>query len=274
MMQNFIPVLSVLLCLLWPVPGAAQPQDRSFSDHVKARILAGGLTKDQSRSALLILDLSPGWHTYWRVPGDSGLPPRLTWPEAKNVRHVEISYPPPTRKKEWEFIVFGYEGSVRLPLTITPVTPSRPIQLDLDLQVMVCKEVCIPQALNLSLNIPPDYTPSAGITKRIEQAKAQIPAKEDTPQLKIENAVAGPGGLAVSVFAQQGTDSLSLIPVIGERALTGEPEIIDNPESDRRAVVKIPFPSDIKDPADYMAGKTLNLTLIGPRTAIEKNIEF
>src|SRR5438067_9270649 len=98
-----------------------------------ARLVAG--TRPVSGAALLRagieIRLKPGWHTYWRYPGDAGVPPRFDFGHSKSVKSVNVLWPAPQRLPEAGGISIGYEGDVIFPLRIVPQDPAKPVALSL-----------------------------------------------------------------------------------------------------------------------------------------------
>ncbi|MEM7709655.1 MAG: protein-disulfide reductase DsbD domain-containing protein, partial [Pseudomonadota bacterium] len=105
-------------------------------------------------SAGLKLVLDDGWKTYWRSPGEVGLPPELDWAGSENVADLALAYPAPTRFEAFEIQNFGYGGEVVLPLTVTLADGAAPARLDLMANLLVCAEICVPETMSLSLDLP------------------------------------------------------------------------------------------------------------------------
>ena len=99
--------------------------------------------------------LSPGAITYWRDPGDAGLPPTLDFSASDNVASVETLFPAPRRIAEADGgEAFGYEGGVVFPLRVKPRDPSSPVTLRLNADFAVCEKVCLPAKAKLTLELP------------------------------------------------------------------------------------------------------------------------
>lgn len=101
--------------------------------------------------------IEPGWHTYWRNPGDSGGPTTLGWTLPAGVKAGEIVWPLPERQRLQSLVNYGYSGSVLLPVPIEVPASARPGQvLALRTQAlfMVCSDqMCVPDELPLALDI-------------------------------------------------------------------------------------------------------------------------
>ena len=116
----------------------------------RARLIAGG-----GDLAGFEIALSPGAITYWRDPGDAGLPPTLDFSGSDNVASVEPEFPAPKRIKEADGgEAFGYDGGVVFPLRVKPRDPTKPATLKLNADFAVCEKVCLPAKAHLELKLP------------------------------------------------------------------------------------------------------------------------
>ena len=99
------------------------------------RLIAGSWSAEQAAPvrAGVEIRLKPGWHTYWRYPGDAGVPPQFDFGHSKNVKSVNVLWPAPQRLPEAGGISIGYEGDVIFPLRIVPQDPAKPVALSLTL---------------------------------------------------------------------------------------------------------------------------------------------
>jgi DsbC/DsbD-like thiol-disulfide interchange protein len=99
------------------------------------------------------LKLSPGWKTYWRYPGDSGVPPRFDFSRSTNVQSVAVQWPAPHRFSDGVGYSIGYRNGVIFPLRVVPQNASQPVTLRLDLQYAVCEKVCVPVDARAELSL-------------------------------------------------------------------------------------------------------------------------
>ena len=137
----------VLLALLTTTAVAvAQTQD----DVIHAKVLSGWRMDDGHYMAGLQLALAPDWKTYWRSPGEAGIPPVFDWSGSHNVASVQLHWPNPTVFEINGLRSIGYLNGVVLPVEITPVDPALPVDLVLQLQVGVCHDICMPANLKLA----------------------------------------------------------------------------------------------------------------------------
>lgn len=142
----------MLLMLMVLIPCSAFASEWSQGGHVRARLAA--IPDGGNGVAMLEVELEEGWHSYGPEPGDAGLPPRFDWAGSENLARVEIEWPETFEKREMElFTVNAYEGTIHFPLTITPDDPHSDVALQLNLKMMVCHDICIPETLDLALDL-------------------------------------------------------------------------------------------------------------------------
>jgi DsbC/DsbD-like thiol-disulfide interchange protein len=126
---------------------AACAQDSSAwvkDTHSALRLLAGSRTGSVLMGGVEI-QLQPGWKTYWRTPGDSGVPPRFDFSKSANVESVTPLYPAPKKFDDGAGgISYGYHKQVIFPLRIVPKNPNEPVQLRASISYAVCEKLCLP----------------------------------------------------------------------------------------------------------------------------------
>ena len=153
--------------------GAAQSIVSTGESFVRARLLLGPEEADGIRQAGLLLDMKPGWKTYWRQPGKAGIPPRFDWSGSKNVSDVRIDWPRPMRFESFGLSTLGYADRVILPMSVVPADPSRPVILDLGLELGVCQEICILEETRVERAFSPGDP--ATDARAISEAVARVP---------------------------------------------------------------------------------------------------
>src|SRR5271156_4971582 len=165
--------LAAVLSLVLPAAPAfaadAFSTDWALAAKSQARLIAGG-----GDLAGFEIALSPGAITYWRDPGDAGLPPTLDFSGSDNVASVEPEFPAPKRIKEADGgAAFGYDSGVVFPLRVKPRDPAKPVTLKLNADFAVCEKVCLPAKARLTLTLPAvGQSPYAGA---IAAALAAVP---------------------------------------------------------------------------------------------------
>src|ERR1700730_12319724 len=132
----------------------ARAQDASpwqRDGHSAVRLLAGS----RSGAGLMggiAFQLQPGWKTYWRTPGDSGVPPRFDFSKSENVEAVTVLWPAPTKFDDGAGgHSLGYHDQIVLPLRIVAKNADKPVKLRADINYAVCEKICIPVQANAEL---------------------------------------------------------------------------------------------------------------------------
>lgn len=149
-MQRKLVMILAAICAMLTNSAAAE----SIEDAIEARLLAGWRAADGAHMAALRLDLAPGWTTYWRAPGDAGIPPFFNWRGSENLRSVQVEWPSPKAMKQGNYTAIGYKDQVILPIRIAPQRPGQPIRLQGEIELGICREVCVPIRLELSQDLP------------------------------------------------------------------------------------------------------------------------
>jgi DsbC/DsbD-like thiol-disulfide interchange protein len=150
--MKMIRRLTTLIAALAAVPALANPYDA----HVSARLLPGWQQADGSHVAALEVTLSDGWKTYWRAPGDAGVPPVFSWSGSRNVHSVQVIWPRPEVFYQNGMRSIGYSKRMVLPLRIEPRGNGGQMRLDGDIQIGICSDVCVPMTLSLDAVQLPD----------------------------------------------------------------------------------------------------------------------
>ncbi|MEI4231752.1 protein-disulfide reductase DsbD domain-containing protein [Roseovarius sp. D22-M7] len=150
MMIRTIAAFLALLVALAP-PLAA----RSPADMVTVRILPGWQDADGTHMAALQFSLAEGWKTYWRAPGDAGIPPRIDWRGSGNLDAVDIVWPTPQQTVTSGMRTIGYERDLVLPLRLTPRRADRAVSLEARIEIGICKDICVPVDMTVAAQLPP-----------------------------------------------------------------------------------------------------------------------
>lgn len=269
-----ITIFTLLLGLCMPVTAHAQTGEWFKDQDVSARLIGGA-----DNEAALEIKLADGWHTYWRIPGEAGLPPMFSWSDSKNIEDVEVFWPVPTRKKEHDFYTFGFSDTLTLPLKLKRLQEQQDATLDLKAQIMICKDICIPQKFDLSLDLEDgERTSEQNI---IDAAKTKTPQESPIDDFSIDSLVAAQNTLVVSVTSEDGFEGMDAYPVIEEDflGLASPPEIIISEHDPKKAMIKIAAPLDYRDGemenlATKLQGKTLSVTLKQGDKAIVSKVQY
>jgi thiol:disulfide interchange protein DsbD len=153
----------------------------------------------------LVMRMRGGWHTYWKNPGDAGLPLRIAWRLPEGFSAGPIRWPVPERIPEGPIMSYGYEGEVLLPIEITP--PSRIAEDSVTIagtfDWLECSEICLPGSAVLDLTLPvwSEPTPPAPASPMFAEARSRMPR---APTGWTFSAEAGPRAISIAVRAPAG----------------------------------------------------------------------
>ncbi len=142
-----IPSFLSALALISATPAVAQDGLLGGSLH------PGWQTATGTHIAGFEIQLAPGWKTYWRAPGDAGIPPQFDWSGSENVGSVRIHWPAPEVIDQNGLTTIGYHGDVVLPVEVTPRDPARPVHLRARMGFGVCKDICVPAELTFDTKL-------------------------------------------------------------------------------------------------------------------------
>src|SRR6202046_2797567 len=183
---------------------AARAQDASDWDaqpHAAARLIAGATGKTADANFLragIEIKLDPGWKTYWRDPGDSGVPPKLDVAGSDNVKSVTVLWPAPERFPDGAGgNSIGYLDHVILPLRITPQDAKEQSSLKLKLGYDICGNMCVPVESDLKLAINGDGAEEMAI----EKAEIRVPRRVALGEGSDTKGVKGSGGKGLAILS-------------------------------------------------------------------------
>ncbi|MCB8820354.1 protein-disulfide reductase DsbD domain-containing protein [Microvirga rosea] len=205
-LSSILAVISFILAL-FPVVGQAQAPSPSWVQglHSRVSLLSAGPRGDDWLSGIAI-SLDPGFKTYWRTPGDSGLPPRFDWSGSSNVAAVEVKWPAPTRHEDAAGVAYIYHDAVVLPVIVKPADATKPVVLALSIDYGVCKDICIPAHADLKLPLKQDPVQQEILDKALAREPRPQPIGATTPLsiLSVEPQSEGKLGLRVRARAPEG----------------------------------------------------------------------
>jgi DsbC/DsbD-like thiol-disulfide interchange protein len=275
-------------------PAAAQSQAAAQAAawtqllNARARLIGGAPAARDARSYLAGVEiaLDEGWKTYWRMPGDAGVPPNFDWSGSSNVAAVTVLYPAPQRMSEPAADTVGYKHAVLFPVEVVPKDASQPVHLALALEFGVCREICIPAEAKLSLALTPTEMAS-------QPSPAVLAALEHVPRRAASRHAEDPRITRASAFLEGGEPHLVVVARFpkGDR---GADLFVEAPDGLYVPMAKrVPNPSSAGETrleadssadlvhfevdlartgnAHELKGKTLRLTLVSDAGASETN---
>lgn len=265
---------TVVLLAGWLVlpapPGLAAGPDFPEPD-VRIVVPGGGLPGGAHEIGVEIA-LPDGWHTYWRSPGDAGLPPVFDPSASTNLKAFEVSWPAPERYVFEDIVSIVYHGNPILPVRVVPADPARPVELSVRLDYGYCREVCIPASADLSVTLDPAASSDPDATAAVAAARAAVPVAEaDAPDL----------GLRVASIERIGNDrKTAVLRIVVELAEPADVDLFAEPPDgwyltvprrvgieEGRAVFELPL-RGMPRKAEF-AGASFRFTVVAPDGAVE-----
>ena len=267
--------LFVLAAITTLLPIDVQAQDASAwqkASHAAVRLLAG------SRSGPVLLggiavQLDPGWKTYWRTSGDSGVPPRFDFSKSYNVEAVTVLWPAPAKFDDGAGgFSLGYHDQVVLPLRIVPKSNDKPVTLRANINYAVCEKICIPVEASTELTFASVASTEDSVLFAALDTVPKPASVGDPNPLTIRDVkrdgkstvlvdVLSPDARTVNLFVEGPTPDWGLpVPKLVEHGPAG--------------VKRFTFQLDGIPPGTNPEGAALKLTLVGGDRSYEFNINL
>lgn len=221
---NFVVTVAAAAAAAAATVAPARAADASAWDgdqRAAVRLIAGTPRRNGSQAtqrAGIEIRLAPGWKTYWRYPGDAGVPPRFDFSGSRNLKSASVRYPAPHLLSDESGTSIGYKNEVTFPVVIVPEDVDKPVTLALKIDYAVCEKICIPAEGTAELAL--DGTAQAEYLALAHgEARVPTPAQVgDTAELAIRAVtregkrvlvdVAAPG--SVELFAEGPTPEWAL----------------------------------------------------------------
>jgi len=200
---RLLRLLALIGLLCAPTVAAAQDGRVQRTDRIAAELVAMSQWAAPGSTAIVAVrqDIAPGWHTYWRNPGDSGGPTSLTWTLPPGVEAGDIVWPLPERQRLKSLMNYGYSGQVYLPVPVTIPAGARPgstLPLRVRALFFVCSaEMCVPDELTLSLDLP------------IRDGAAPLDGRHGAAIQRIVETAPRPAGISARLTVQNGVATLT-----------------------------------------------------------------
>jgi DsbC/DsbD-like thiol-disulfide interchange protein len=214
--------------LMFASAGLAHAESSPWSEDLRSavRLIAGNTAPMQ---AGVEIRLQKGWHTYWRYPGDSGVPPQFDFAKSANLKSATVLYPAPELHSDAGGETIVYQQDIVFPVEVVAQDASKPVKLHLSIDYAVCENMCVPARGEAELTIAPG---KGAADARVKSALARVPVKETaaaaglTVKREGKSAVVSlpaPANAPVTVFAEGPTNQWALpIPKPVETAAAGQ----------------------------------------------------
>jgi len=273
-------VVSIALICLYGTQ-VARAQDASSWEtvpHGAARLIAGETHRSNDGVQLragIEIQLDPGWHTHWRYPGDSGVPPTFDFAGSENIQSVTVLWPAPKRfADDAGGYSIGYFGDVVFPLRITALDMTKQPSLHLKLGYAICGKLCLPAEADLKLSLPGEKgAEEAMLIAAEKRVPRRVPLgagsglavhsvqREGGEHERVVAEIAAPEGAPVDLFVEGPSPDWAL-PL---------PQPVISAPSDSSELRRFTFDLNGLPPGANINGVVLTLTAVSPDDAIEVN---
>lgn len=235
-------------------------------------VVAGGGLRDGAYQVGVEMTLPVGWHTYWRFPGDSGVPPTFDSAASGNVGGVTVSYPAPQRYFDGYGHSIIYHGRVLFPMAVVPDEADDPAVLRLTFHYGYCEKICVPGTAEFEAVLAPDDPVDPEAAAAIDDAAAAVPVTEDTapagaPRISALRRSGDDPRTAVAEFdvAAGPTDEVDAFVEGPDGWYLGLPEV--ETRQDGTTTFRLPLAGAPKQ--GPLAGAPLRITVVGAEVAVE-----
>ncbi len=265
----------LLLASVLAAPLAAQEMREAggwaATDFSRVRLIAAveAVGTGETVRAGFHVQLSDGWHFYWRSPGETGFPPVFDWDASHNVSGVDIYWPAPDRLNLLGFVTYGYSREVLLPLSVAVSEPGNPVDLRVRANFAICSdEICTYHDETFAVRLPAGAALPAPHAGLIEDFAKRVP-QSGASDLRIVDAVAAAQGeervIAVRALSAVGFSAPDLI-VEGPADFFFGPPRTELGDGGHAARLILPVTGD----GAALAGLAVTLTLIDGSRAVER----
>ncbi len=252
----------------------------SEASHSAVRLIAGR-TRD-GLTAGIEMRLAQGFKTYWRDPGESGVPPTFDWAGSENLARAEVLWPVPHRFEDAGAFSIGYKAPLILPVRATATDADKPVLLRLKIDYAVCSSMCIPAQGAAALALKSGGKSDGPHAARIAEALARVPARAAAfgppttgPSIAAISLIDGAKpALAIDAWAPRDTGSLDLFVEGPKGSFFAKPTIEYPKEPPRGIFTRVRFVSVIEERAKKLARWPLTLTLAVDGEGVEYGAEI
>lgn len=239
------------LACLFSLSAQAEPENQAGRVDLIAAAEAVGTA--QTLEIGVVFHLKPGWKIYWRLPGDAGYPPNITWEQSSNIGIPQMSWPAPTRHVEAGLQTIGYTGNVIFPFAIPVQTPGQPVHLQAQIDYLACEKICVPLDVELNLDLPSGPATPSIHAQALAQALARIPGPLPKMGWHLDQAQIIDGALRVVLSGDQPFKHPDVLVEDANHTAFALPEVALN--GNRATLTIAPVPAGL-------AGQNVTLTVL------------
>ncbi|MDE1901596.1 MAG: thioredoxin family protein [Alphaproteobacteria bacterium] len=266
-------ILLALLALLLPAPSYALSSDWVRGADVSVRLVSGvdGVGNGDTVPLGLEIDLADGWHTYWRSPGEAGIPPQLDWSHSQtpdgNLKTATLLYPAPKRYTAYGLETVGYRGHIVFPIDATLAKPGQALNADAAIDLLICSSICVPKHFDLHLTVPAGAATPGAEADLLQQARAALPTDAEKAGILITGVNNDGKRLSFSITTRDALQTPDIFVEDPDNIGFGAPVIKMN--ADNHDATLTVTPTDTLPDGTTLAGMPLTVTITNGDHAAE-----
>ncbi|HAP45734.1 MAG TPA: hypothetical protein DCR30_00040 [Afipia sp.] len=267
-MMNFAFRAMVALALISAAPEAqGQPfvQAATQKPDIKANLLTGSSEAGEPDVTWIgvRVDLGPGWKTYWKSPGDAGLPTEFDWSGSSNVVSADVNWPAPSRLSILGFESVGYTHEVLFPVKIKVRDPGIETRIHLKIAVYACSTICVREERVLGATIQPDANGLSQTTIDAWRSRVPQPTSNMLSVLSVERSPMGPASLKIEIASTKQLVAPDAF-IESDPALSGDKPIVTF-QHGNRATLAVNLPGET---AESIRTRTVTATIVSDGAAV------
>ncbi len=255
------------LAIAAPASALAARSDWSPAGQSQLRLLLSPPVNRRVEGGIEIA-LDPGWHTYWRNPGEVGVPPVFDFAGSRNVADVEVLYPAPERFEDGASTSLIYRDAIVFPLNVTPQNTGEPVTLQVQASFGVCREICIPTTTDSEVTLEPSAEPDPLARALLARFKPRVPKAPEPGRFDVQNVTVDDTSLLVDVL----TPESSYVDLFAEGPpgwTIGQPKLLSRADGIARFRLDLPA----RSPEGAETPQQFRFTAVAGGEAIEEAVE-
>ncbi len=262
--------LGAAIAVIPVLPALAETTPWATNEGGRMRLVALPPSSDGTIRGALQIEPNPGWITYWKEPGDAGIPPQLSFPDGTSVQLQRIDYPVPKRIYSGSLRDIGYDHPVMLPFRLKVEGDGKPLKVGVSAFVGLCRNICIPFQADFALELG-HREPSMEEAMLLAAAETRLPQPASEDFKVTRHALSGKDALELQLRLPAGVDRAPEVIVTGPEGHV----FFDGGKGQMKGRdYSLDIPIE-KLPRDYDAsGKSWGILVIAGDRAMESSLVF
>lgn len=248
-------------------PALAERSGWADADQSQLRLLLSPGAAGEAISGGLEIVLNPDWYTYWRNPGEAGVPPEFDFSGSQNIATVEVLYPAPERHDDGVSVSLIYRDEVVFPLIVAPIDGARPVTVKVEAKFGVCRDVCIPTRASAEVTLLPSAANDPLTDARLRSFAPRVPKAPEPGRFDVESVTVADDALFIDLRVPE-SGSADLFAEAPAGWYIGQPSLLSRQDGISR--YRLPLAGRPHDTA--IAGQTFRFVATAGGEAIEEAI--